>query len=125
MRVAELEKQFQGAERERGILKSDGLFHAGESVQFFWRPPHRKVFDLAARRDVLQVNRQGYYAWKDRPAVAVVFGWPIYWYCCISSLAIAQMCGGFLDEFFPFFWELRRASEEPYPTSVREAMHWA
>ena len=37
-------------------------------MKFFWMQQHREVFDLAAMGEVLQVSRQGYYAWQDRPA---------------------------------------------------------
>ena len=37
-------------------------------MKFSWIKQHREVFDLAAMCQVLQVSRQGYYAWQDRPA---------------------------------------------------------
>ena len=37
-------------------------------MKFSWMQQHREVFDLAAMCAVLQVSRQGYYAWRNRPA---------------------------------------------------------
>jgi putative transposase len=37
-------------------------------MKFLWIQQHRGVFELAVMCQVLQVSRQGYYAWKDRPA---------------------------------------------------------
>lgn len=36
-------------------------------MKFSWMQQHREVFDLAVMCAVLQVSRQGYYAWQDRP----------------------------------------------------------
>ena len=36
-------------------------------MKFSWIQQHREVFDLAVMCEVLQVSRQGYYAWKKRP----------------------------------------------------------
>jgi putative transposase len=37
-------------------------------VKFAWIKPHADSFGVAVMYQVLQVSRQGYYAWKDRPA---------------------------------------------------------
>lgn len=37
-------------------------------MKFSWMQQHREVFDLAVMCEVLQVSRQGYYAWQKRPA---------------------------------------------------------
>lgn len=37
-------------------------------MKFAWMQPHRESFDVAVMCQVFQVSRQGYYAWKDRPA---------------------------------------------------------
>lgn len=37
-------------------------------MKFAWIQQHAEVFDLTVMCQVLQVSRQGYYAWKDRPA---------------------------------------------------------